>query len=772
MTKKILGIILCLSLLFSICAFANEITPSVEIKVADANLDKITVSGTAPVGSGVFLTVFYPGSSEEDLKFDSYEDNKKAVAFSDAAFSKDGTYSFSVKLKDNGIGGGSFTFSVTIGEEEFDETFEFYYYEKKLDIIKRFNNPGEEKEEDILKDAAKTYSYSEEPLWTEGDEGKTLTALLNLKNNLEGKKFEEDPSSFDALLKTALLMSAINDKNSELVLDEGYIREDILAFLDSDAVYEYKNSLSNSGVEGINKDFLNKEYNLPEDASDYFKEIIAFYVISAYKDKGYGHIEAYLEKFSEIYDDAGFKLEKFDALTKSNKNKFLSAFMKEKSTNLDGMADDFNETFSTYKGKTESSGSSSGGSSGGGSSYGGGSSIGGGKVTSDTTGNQGLVDPSVYAPVFSDISTQHWSYNAVGALAKENIISGYEDNTFKPEKAVTRAEFTKMISSIAKNDENRKIKVATVGDSITQGLIDDSGKYNTQTPYSIFLQEYLGNDYEVKNFGLSARGIYDGHEYPYKTTEEYKNSLAYEADVYVIMFGTNDAKTAYWNDIKASYKQIYADFIDIYLSLPSKPQIYIGVPGPCFEGDFYKDRPEDIMEEMRSIVREVAKEKNIKTVDLQEKFGNKKEYFLDGLHINIDAGKIISKDFADMIISDSAVNFEDVKSSDWYASYVLSAAKNKIVNGSGNLFRPNDSITREDAAVIIYRLISKDNSFYKEKTFEDDDKISEYALEAVRRLGGVYIISGMGDGNFAPKNTLTRAQAAVLIYGAMDYIKK
>lgn len=53
---------------------------------------------------------------------------------------------------------------------------------------------------------------------------------------------------------------------------------------------------------------------------------------------------------------------------------------------------------------------------------------------------------------FSDLTTDHQNYDAIVALYYEGIISGYSDGTFKPDKKVNRAEFSKMIVEAADLD--------------------------------------------------------------------------------------------------------------------------------------------------------------------------------------------------------------------------------------------------------------------------------------------------------------------------------
>ena len=117
----------------------------------------------------------------------------------------------------------------------------------------------------------------------------------------------------------------------------------------------------------------------------------------------------------------------------------------------------------------------------------------------------------------------------------------------------------------------------------------------------------------------------------------------------------------------------------------------------------------------------------------------------------------------------SDVSFSDVNENDWFAPFVASAAKSGFINGSDGSFRPNDNITREDAALIIYRMltaIGKKPSGYK--SFADRNDISDYAKDAVLALGSAKIVQGSGENMFLPKNNITRAEAAQLLYNVLN----
>ena len=116
----------------------------------------------------------------------------------------------------------------------------------------------------------------------------------------------------------------------------------------------------------------------------------------------------------------------------------------------------------------------------------------------------------------------------------------------------------------------------------------------------------------------------------------------------------------------------------------------------------------------------------------------------------------------------AASDFIDVSPDDWYYQYVSTAKKLGIINGyDGNVFKPNDKITRQDMAVIIKNAKFKDANASALK-FTDIAEISDYALSAVSVLSGKGVINGMGDGSFAPKSFATRAQAAQMIFNAMS----
>ena len=111
--------------------------------------------------------------------------------------------------------------------------------------------------------------------------------------------------------------------------------------------------------------------------------------------------------------------------------------------------------------------------------------------------------------------------------------------------------------------------------------------------------------------------------------------------------------------------------------------------------------------------------------------------------------------------------FEDVEKDRWSYPYIASAVRAGIINGVDEMhFHPTGSITREDMAVIIFRAYKLMGLKNTENilSFTDADEISGYAKEAVGTLCGSGILNGMGDGTFAPRGEVTRAQASKVVY--------
>ena len=120
-----------------------------------------------------------------------------------------------------------------------------------------------------------------------------------------------------------------------------------------------------------------------------------------------------------------------------------------------------------------------------------------------------------------------------------------------------------------------------------------------------------------------------------------------------------------------------------------------------------------------------------------------------------------------------ASDFKDVDSNKWFAKAVAWAAANGIVNGYGSgRFGPNDPVTREQLAAILYRYTAYRKASAASNgdnlaSFSDLGTVSGYALESMNWAVGAGLLKG-ANGKLDPKANATRAQVAAIIHRYLE----
>ena len=112
--------------------------------------------------------------------------------------------------------------------------------------------------------------------------------------------------------------------------------------------------------------------------------------------------------------------------------------------------------------------------------------------------------------------------------------------------------------------------------------------------------------------------------------------------------------------------------------------------------------------------------------------------------------------------------FADVADGQWYTTAVIWAAENGIVKGvNTTTFAPNDQITREQIATILFRYAKAEKVEGKLAGFPDAGKVSDYAADAMAWAVEQGLINGISESDgktyLAPQETATRAQIAVIL---------
>ena len=128
--------------------------------------------------------------------------------------------------------------------------------------------------------------------------------------------------------------------------------------------------------------------------------------------------------------------------------------------------------------------------------------------------------------------------------------------------------------------------------------------------------------------------------------------------------------------------------------------------------------------------------------------------------------------------STSAASFTDVDSGAYYANAVAWANANGIVSGYGSgKFGPNDKVTREQLAAILYRYaqykkydvsVGEDTNIL---SYNDAQSISTYAIPAIQWACGAGVVTGKSGSKLDSKGNATRAEVAAMLMRFCENVK-
>ena len=113
--------------------------------------------------------------------------------------------------------------------------------------------------------------------------------------------------------------------------------------------------------------------------------------------------------------------------------------------------------------------------------------------------------------------------------------------------------------------------------------------------------------------------------------------------------------------------------------------------------------------------------------------------------------------------------FTDVPAGQWYSNAIIWATQQGVVNGyGGGLFGPEDPITREQLAVMLWRYAGSPAAPDGELAFTDAEQVGAYAREALGWAVQTGVMNGKGGGVLDPKGLATRAQAASMLRNFLE----
>ena len=198
-------------------------------------------------------------------------------------------------------------------------------------------------------------------------------------------------------------------------------------------------------------------------------------------------------------------------------------------------------------------------------------------------------------------------------------------------------------------DLDAKTKIICIGDSITYG----HGVTNWATEnYPAVLQTLLGDEYFVANYGFIGACVNPNGDKPYTGQSVYQKSLDLDADIIVLLLGTNDSKAENWTDAD-SFVKAHKALLDTYFADGRQPKVYIGLCAESFDIENpemeYGIQPAVVDQIVKALQSAYATE-NVELIDIHSLTTAHPEWFSkDGVHPSTEGAKAIAEAVAEAI---------------------------------------------------------------------------------------------------------------------------
>ncbi len=208
----------------------------------------------------------------------------------------------------------------------------------------------------------------------------------------------------------------------------------------------------------------------------------------------------------------------------------------------------------------------------------------------------------------------------------------------------------KTLADVEPAEGSKMVKVAFIGDSITQGVGVPVSKYATDS-YPAQLGVLLGSRYKIGNFGkgsaytLAADNKYNvktDAKLSYRNTAQYQDSLTFKPDVVVIMMGVNDIRSMSCDEAREALKDALADLTLEYAAMPSVKKVYIAtsimIPSSATIYQYSDGR-------LQSAQRETAEQLGVDVIDI---YAMTRDYMNVAMHYTGDRIHPIKESYAEM----------------------------------------------------------------------------------------------------------------------------
>lgn len=186
-----------------------------------------------------------------------------------------------------------------------------------------------------------------------------------------------------------------------------------------------------------------------------------------------------------------------------------------------------------------------------------------------------------------------------------------------------------------------KTRVACVGNSITYGygLADPSTE-----SYPARLQQMLGDDYEVGNFGRSgATLLRQGHR-PYTEQPEFRAALEFRPDIAVIHLGVNDTDPRDWPLYGDRFVSDYAALIDSLRSVNPQMRVIIARLTPIGASHYrFRSGTRQWLREIQPCIDRIAKATGAEVTDFDRPLRHRQNLMPDAVHPNAEGAMLLAE---------------------------------------------------------------------------------------------------------------------------------
>jgi len=179
-----------------------------------------------------------------------------------------------------------------------------------------------------------------------------------------------------------------------------------------------------------------------------------------------------------------------------------------------------------------------------------------------------------------------------------------------------------------------KIEIALLGDSITAGVANDN--------YGAYLQDMLGDDYRIINYGVGGVCLTKRCRYPIWETWAYPTLIDTTPEFAVVMLGTNDVGITS-DEVFADYENDLMAMVESLQDIASKPQILLATPPPMY--GISQEADDRMTDTILPAIKRVANTYNLQVIDVYHQVDDYPDNYPDNLHPNLAGHQTIANIF-------------------------------------------------------------------------------------------------------------------------------